>query len=190
MRLFVALPVDDPALGDRLAAAARDLAPAGARGIPRHQLHFTLKFLGEVEEARLGPAREAARAAAGPAFRLELAGLGTFPPRGPARIVWAGCGSGADHLVDLAARVEASFVAAGFPPEPRPFSPHLTIARVKDPAAGSRVAHAVTARNRESLGSLAAREVVLFQSVLTPSGPAYTPLLRIPLGASSPDPAC
>jgi len=189
VRLFVALPVEDPALADGLAGVARDLAPAGARGIPRHQLHFTLKFLGEVEEARLGPAREATRAAAGPAFRLELAGLGTFPPRGPARVVWAGCGSGADPLVDLAARVEASFAAAGFPPEPRPFSPHLTIARVKDPVAGSRVARAVAARSLESFGTLEAREVVLFQSVLSPSGPAYTPLLRVRLGATS-DSAC
>lgn len=184
MRLFVALPVDDAALGDRLASIERELSPEGARGILRSQLHFTLKFLGEVEEARLGPAREAMRSAAGPSFQLELAGLGTFPPRGPARIVWAGCGSGADLLIDLAARVEASFAAVGFPPEPRPFSPHLTIARVKDPVAGKRVAQAVAGRAPATFGTLSAREVILFQSVLSPSGPAYTPLLRVPLAAA------
>lgn len=166
-----------------LGEAQRDLAPSGARAIPGPQLHFTLKFLGDVEERRLGAARSALAAGAGvDPFQVDLEGLGVFPPRGPARVVWAGCGAGAGQLTALAARVEAAFVAAGFPPEPRPFSPHLTLARVKDPAAGGRVARAVRGLPPRRFGTLEARDVVLYQSVLSPSGPAYTPLARASLG--------
>ena len=189
IRAFVAVPVEDPVVKRRL-AGARSLVPPlpGLRWIPESQLHFTLKFLGEIEEERVAAAKAAASAVSrartegpGPAvpFRLGLEGLGAFPPRGPARVLWAGCSEGADALSALASAVEAAFTAEGFCREERPFSPHLTLARVKDPDAGRRLARALAAVPPEPFGVVSVSSLVLFQSELTPRGAEHSELLRV-----------
>ena len=104
LRAFIAVPVEDAVVRRRL-AGARSLLPElrGVRWIPEGQLHFTLKFLGEIEGGRVEDAKSAtAKAVAGCApFRLALEGLGAFPPRGPARVLWAGCGDGTEALSAL-----------------------------------------------------------------------------------------
>ena len=120
-----------------------------------HQLHFTLKFLGGLEPLRLGAAGQALRDAAGraAAFELALAGLGVFPPAGAARVFWAGCAGGRSELEALAARVEEAFATEGFPPEPHPFAPHLTLARVKEPPAGRLLARSLPRARRPTSGA-------------------------------------
>ena len=182
IRAFVAVPVEDPVVKRRL-AGARSLLPElrGLRWIPEAQLHFTLKFLGDVDEDRIGDARAATLAAArgsGPPFRLALGGLGLFPPRGPARVVWAGCRDGTEALVALAAAVDEAFASAGFPTEPRPFSAHLTIARVRDLDAGRRLSRFLPSVPEEPFGAVTVSSLVLFRSDLAPRGPDYTELLR------------
>ena len=185
IRAFVAVPVEDGVVRRRL-AGARSLLPElrGVRWVPEGQLHFTLKFLGDLEESRLGAARRAAAAAAPAApraFRLALEGLGAFPPTGSARVVWAGCGAGAAALASLAASVEDAFLAAGFPREARPFSPHLTLARVKDPGSGRRLKQVLPSVPREPFGTVVVGSVVLYRSDLSPAGPEYSELLRVAL---------
>jgi RNA 2',3'-cyclic 3'-phosphodiesterase len=181
IRCFVALEAGI-GVGAALRDAAGTLPFGGIRWVPAHQLHFTLKFLGEVPDDRIAAARdEAARAAAGVSpFDLALEGLGAFPAAGPPRVVWAGCGAGREELVALAKAVEAAFAEALFSPEPRPFSPHLTLGRVKDPRAiqarpfRDALARGVAAK----FGTIAAREIVLFRSDLSSAGPTYTALSR------------
>ena len=185
IRAFVAVPVEDGVVRRRL-AGARSLLPElrGVRWVPEGQLHFTLKFLGDLEESRLGAARRAAAAAAPAApraFRLALEGLGAFPSTGSARVVWAGCGAGAAALASLAASVEDAFLAAGFPREARPFSPHLTLARVKDPGSGRRLTQVLPSVPREPFGTVVVGSVVLYRSDLSPAGPEYSELLRVAL---------
>lgn len=183
----------------RRLAGARSLVPPlhGVRWIPESQLHFTLKFLGEIEDDRVAAAKAATTAAAvaaaaavapeaqergersaGP-FRLVLEGLGAFPPRGPARVLWAGCGQGAEALSTLAASVEEAFVAEGFPREERHFSPHLTLARVKDPDAGRRLSRALASLPADPFGAVSIASLVLYQSELTPRGADHAELLRV-----------
>jgi len=188
IRAFVAVPVEDAVVTRRLGGARSLLPPLhGVRWIPEGQLHFTLKFLGEIGPDRVEAARAATAAAAraaaespkapGP-FRLALEGLGSFPPRGPARILWAGCGEGAEELTGLSLAVEEAFVAAGFPREARPFSPHLTLARVKDPAAGRRLAQLLPSVPPEPFGVVRVAGLVLFRSELTRGGPEYARLFE------------
>lgn len=180
IRAFVAVPVEDAVTRRRLAGAKSLLPPLhGVRWVPEPQLHFTLKFLGDVFEDRLDAARAATRRAAAAApFRLALEGLGAFPLRGPARVLWAGCGEGSEALSALEAAVEEAFVAEGFPREERPFSPHLTLARVRDPDAGRRLARLLGEVPAEPFGTLAVSSLVLYRSDLTPRGPDYTELVR------------
>lgn len=174
----------------RRIAGARSLLPPlqGIRWVPEGQLHFTLKFLGEIDPERVADAMAAtARAAASAGarvsggFRVALEGIGAFPPAGTARVLWAGCGEGAEALSALASSVEEAFADGGFPPDPRPFSPHLTLARVKEPAAGRRLARAIPSVSREPLGSVPVSCLVLYRSELTPRGPEHEELLRVAL---------
>lgn len=195
VRAFVAVPVEEPVTLRRL-AGARSLLPDlhGIRWIPPGQIHLTLKFLGEIEEERIDAAKAAtARAArtaegdppgAGP-FRLTIEGLGAFPPHGGARVLWAGCGEGADALCSLAARVEAAFAGEGFPPEERPFSPHLTLARVKDPDAGRRLSRGLASLPREPFGALGVGTLVLYRSELSRSGAEHVELFRVALESAA-----
>lgn len=187
MRAFLAVPVGGEETLRRLRDGLERLEGIrGLRPVPVHQLHFTLKFFEELPDGKR-PAAEsaAAKAAAGSApFSLALAGLGTFPPRGPARVLWVGCGGGSDALVSLASAVEREFTFGGFPAEARPFSPHLTLARAKDPPAGRAAANFASANAEFDGGVLDVRELVLFGSVLGPSQAIHTPLARFSLAGS------
>jgi 2'-5' RNA ligase len=187
VRAFLAVPVGGEETLRRLRDGLGRLdGIRGLRPVPVHQLHFTLKFFEELPGAKRPAAESAATkaaAGAGP-FSLALAGLGTFPPRGPARVLWVGCGSGGDALVSLASAVEREFAFGGFPPEARPFSPHLTLARAKDPRAGRAAADFASANANFDGGVLGVKELVLYSSVLGPSGAIHTPLSRFPLAGS------
>jgi 2'-5' RNA ligase len=152
-------------------------------------LHVTLKFLGEIDESRVEPIRGAlAEALRGShRFSVEVEGIGTFPGAGAPKVIWAGLKvNGSEHLRHLAAMVDQALTPLGFPSEERPFSPHLTLARVKD---GARLvaqalrasgAYAHTSRTG-SLGTLSVKHVTFMQSVLRPTGSVYTRLFTVPL---------
>jgi len=187
VRAFLAVPIGGGETLRRLREGLGRLEGIrGLRPVPSHQLHFTLKFFEELPADGVAAAKEAAaRAAASAApFSLELAGLGVFPPRGPARVLWVACKGGGGALVSLASAVEREFTLAGFPPEARPFSPHLTLARAKDPGAGRRASDFATGNPDFEGGVLRVTELVLFGSVLGPSGAIHTPLSRFPLAGS------
>lgn len=186
IRSFVALHVADTALAERLLATRESLTGLrGLKWVAPHQLHFTLKFLGAVDEARIPAAREAIAAAAraAPAFAYSLEGLGVFPPRGPARTLWAGVTVGREELVALAGGVDRSFVDAGFEADARPFSAHLTLARIKDPSAGRELVRRLPGLGAPVFGAGRAREIVLFASDLKPDGPVHTALSTASLAA-------
>lgn len=178
----MAVEVKDPALLRALEMTQGGLkrafgTPDPVKWVPAHQFHFTLKFLGEIEESAAAGALEAVqRAAAGAApLRASLCGLGCFP--GPARpsVLWAGLAEGAEQLGALAARVERELALAGFPPERRPFKPHLTLGRVREGAFIPRSAQEALARGeRQEFGRFGVERVVLMKSDLTPRGPIYS----------------
>ncbi len=154
-----------------------------ARWIAPETLHITLWFIGEVSDDRA----EAINAALGPAFPvapfdLALEGCGAFPPSGAPRVFWIGLRSGADPMSQLYREVAARLTPLGYEAERRPFSAHLTIARVRDASRGS------TAAIRRVLGDVAAsagpsrvEAVTLFRSRLSSKGATYEPLARVPL---------
>ena len=193
-RLFVAVPLPDAS-----AAAVRAVVdevravplPDGARDVRWVRLdglHFTLRFLGPTPDARIAPTAAAVRAVAASAvepFDLELGGAGTFPPHGRPRALWIGIIEGADQLGRLATELEAALVAAGWPSEPRPFRPHLTLARSDGVAAGTLVAGRLASAMADRRIPVRIDRLGLFESV-TGGGPArYVPVTSEPMGAIS-----
>lgn len=176
-RLFTA--IDIPAtIQDRLHRLGRQVH--GARAVPAHQLHLTLSFIGEVEDHRLDSIQLALAAIAAPPFAIVLQGIGCFPPRGPARIVWAGV-QPQPFLLRLHDLIQPSLVPCGIIGETRSYSPHITIARIKTPAAGVRtfVADHAAFITEE----IPVTEFVLYSSRLTPQGAIHTVERRYPLTA-------
>ena len=205
MRLFVAVDLDSErqeAIARAMAGLRRAAGPAGwdraARWVSPRNLHLTIRFIGDLDEAAGTRVAEAMAASiAVPPFEVVLEGAGVFPPRGAPRVLWIGVERGADDLVRLSDVVEARLRPAGVAPETRPFSPHLTIARFRDrerggrsdrpgPAVlrGTRLADAI-ASVHVAAGPLPVRSVTLYQSRLTPAGPEYSPLVSTPLGGET-----
>ena len=188
LRAFIAMELDAPARA-AAAAVARALRaqPGGdaVRWVREESLHVTLRFLGQIDAARVPElvARVGEQTAGIASFGLRLGPTRGFPtPRRP-RVVSLDVLPGAP-LEALAAAVERGVVAADFPPESLPFRPHLTLGRVKGRA--GRLLD-VTAPDTASDDAWDVTEVVLFRSDLERTGARYTPLERVALGAPGAD---
>ena len=132
-------------LDTSLAARGVHFPEGELRWVLAAQRHLTLRFFDELPEDRVEDVRGAAGAAAAgvSCFDLEMEGVGCFPPRGPAKVVWVGCGTGREALVVLAKAISLALAIRGFPGDTRPFSPHLTLARARNRRGSSAVAAAV-----------------------------------------------
>ena len=173
-RLFVAIDLP-PALKDELAGFGH--AIPGARWLPADQLHLTLAFLGDVEpEAQETVIHELTAVAAAP-FAMRLRGVGHFPPRGTPRVLWVGI-EPCPPLMDLQRQVAAAVRRAGIALEKRKFSPHITLARLKNPPR-DRVGAFLAAHNLYAGREFEVGSIVLFSSVLTAAGAVHTPEAEI-----------
>ena len=145
--------------------------------------HVTVKFLGSVEDTRVQSVIDALHTAVqGHApFDLEVGGLGAFPSATRARVLWAGITGGIDPLAALAASVEDALAGLGFPREDRAFSPHITLARVREPGRAPALAEALRDGSGHRFGRVAVAETALMRSDLSPRGARYTPLASIAL---------
>lgn len=172
-------------------AAWDALAPLRANSTPvswtqPQNLHYTLRFLGELGEDGARRAGECAIAAARGhvPFEMTLGGLGAFPDPRRARVLWLGATGGGEALKALARSLEHALRAAGFGRAERAFVPHLTIGR---PRRFDQDWTPLLAAPTGAIGRFEVRELLLMQSQLSPKGSIYTPLVRAPLeGAQSP----
>ncbi|MFQ5849024.1 MAG: RNA 2',3'-cyclic phosphodiesterase [Candidatus Binatia bacterium] len=154
----------------------------GIRWVAQENLHFTLKFLGSVEEERIAAiikALERGLQHVQP-FSLMSRGIGVFPDIKRARVLWVGLQG--QELQALAQEVETILEPLGFPREKRGFMPHLTIGRWRnfDPQ-GERFKEEIERWRNYDFGQIRVEEVVFFQSVLKPNGVVYSPLQVISL---------
>ncbi len=186
-RLFIAVELPDDVKAG-LAGLQRTLRPylIEAAWVRPEGLHLTLKFLGDTPEDRIPAVRDACERAVRPfsAFSIELKGIGVFPDWRRPRVLWVGVETTGATLGALQAAVERAVEALGFPPETRPFVPHLTLARVKQshPAALQKMREREKSVLERSYGIVWVRQVTLFESRLHPQGAIYTPLAHFPLG--------
>jgi 2'-5' RNA ligase len=184
MRLFVSVDLP-PDLADDVASVQERFADtSGLDPTDPEHVHVTLKFLGEVSEARLGRVEDAVaagvdRAAVEP-FEARFGGLGVFPSLDYINVVWLGLRDGGDALVALHEGIEAETTAIGFSPEDHAFTPHVTLGRMRHAGGKERVQELVRETD-PSAGSMRVDEVRLTESTLTDDGPEYETVARFTL---------
>jgi RNA 2',3'-cyclic 3'-phosphodiesterase len=172
MRTFIAVEVPEDAkknIGEYI-ESLNSLIP-GIKWVAPENLHFTVKFLGEIEEAKFVEVRQCVEAVSrefGP-FSMGLSGIGFFPGRERPRVVWIGADGGADILLDLFHELERCLEKIGFDLDDKPFSPHLTIGRAKK---FGKVGIPGTLPDFDPL-QFEVNGISIMKSTLTPGGPIY-----------------
>jgi len=176
IRLFVGLAIDPT-----LAAGLEPLATGipGARWVAPRNLHLTLRFIGEVEDGIAEDIHLALATIASPGFALTLETLGTFGHRRP-HTLWLGVAREA-ALERLQGKVEAAAVRAGCLPEPRKFTPHVTLARLNGEAT-ARIPDFIAGNSPFRAGPMKVAHFTLFRSHLSHNGADYEALAEYPLG--------
>ena len=150
-------------------------------------IHLTLKFLGDIEQGRVGNILHVLEEVGRDyePFSIDVKGFGVFPNLRAPRVLWMGLADQADVLIRLAGSIDAALAPLGFQIEPKPYSPHLTLARVKEQA--RIIANALTdsgvMRDVTSRGTLPVQAMALMKSELTPSGSVYSRLGVVTLGS-------
>lgn len=139
-------------------------------------MHLTLRFLGEISCDTLEKIADRIPASISnhSAFRLSLSRLGTFGGRIP-RVVWIGVDGEVEKARELHQHIESVCVDCGLPPDDKPFSPHITVGRVRSPFHCEELLKTIRTITVEPL-PVYVDHLVLFKSNLTPDGPIYTPL--------------
>ncbi|MBI4529846.1 MAG: RNA 2',3'-cyclic phosphodiesterase [Deltaproteobacteria bacterium] len=178
IRAFVGVRID-PEVVERILEIRFKLPESGAgiRWVRKENLHFTLKFLGPVEENRIAPIAQSLgdNLKAIPRFEISAKGIGVFPGIKRARILWVGLEG--EGLRPLAMTVERALEPLGFARESRAFSPHLTIGRWRNfDGSPERLGEEIDRWKNHLMGKTQVNEVVLFKSVLKSAGADYSPL--------------
>jgi len=183
MRLFIGVAIPEE-LKQKLLPVQQKLASlADIKLVEPENLHFSLKFLGEVDEDRVKAVREVLTFAVEKfsAFALSIAGIGAFPSAGSGRIVWAGCSSGAKELESLAGFIDSELSKAGFPAEQRPFRAHLTLGRIRQLEKNPALQKFISVNKEKEFGSFNVSKISLIESKLSPTGPTYTEIFSVDL---------
>ncbi|MBN2211536.1 MAG: RNA 2',3'-cyclic phosphodiesterase [Sedimentisphaerales bacterium] len=181
MRVFIALELDD-GIKMKLGALQRQLRSQhhlndpSIKWVHPDNIHLTLKFLGEVEDRLINDVCLAVTQTASQfePFDFHIAGVGSFPPGGSARVLWTGVTEGGEDLQALAEAIDHACHKLGFPLEARKFSSHITLARVKNLVVGHKAREAVETTGPLDIGAQGVSNITVFQSVLERGGPAYT----------------
>jgi RNA 2',3'-cyclic 3'-phosphodiesterase len=192
LRLFTAIEIGEEVRRelsgtvDELKRRMEQSAPhARVAWVKPEQLHLTVRFIGQTDPERCQRILVALeRPLHGPPFELTIAGTGTFPPKRPPRVIWAGISGSLDRLHALEQEVRARLDAILPAGDDREYRPHLTLGRVKNPA-GLRPAVLLTGLEQVHFGDVRVGAVTLFESRLSSTGPTYTALGLAPLARTS-----
>ena len=174
MRAFLAFEAS-PAVIQNLLFVEEELrnTQADVKLVDKDNLHFTVKFLGEIPESLIAEIDKRVGALVMPKMDVSVRGLGAFPDARHPRIVWAGVSSeGAPVVSKVAQQVIDALKGIG-EEEERRYHPHITVARVRSPRNQEALAKVLRDRSDTDFGRTAITALKLKSSTLTPNGPIY-----------------
>ncbi len=187
IRSFIAVPLaENVSRGTARLITRLSQVDEGIRWVPVDNLHLTLKFLGEVDNTLVPKICEFSREICEgyEPFELSFAGTGGFPNLNRARILWVGVEDPSGSLVGIVSELESKLADLGFKPEPRDYTPHLTIGRTRSGGrrASEQIIEQMKAEQGTMLGEMEVAQVHLMASFLDKAGPTYQVMDTIDLG--------
>jgi len=181
IRSFIAFDIDDQQVLRSLSQAQKALLGTGAdlKIVEPENIHVTLKFLGNIPANMVDDVHEEMRKIDFAPFDIRIEGLGVFPNPRNIRVVWTAIKDGADELRNIHKQLESNLRNLGFSSDPKGFSPHLTIARVRTGRNKNELTRIIEQMSKHEIGVIKARCLRLKKSVLTPKGPIYSVLKEV-----------
>ncbi len=188
MRTFIAIELPQETK-NHLAKLQEQLKTTGAdvKWVTPHNIHLTLKFLGETNEKKIDKIKAILKLTAEgkKSFPVSLSSIGTFPNLDFPRIIWLGIDKGTAQIKELVEELEERIAKIGIPKEKRPFSSHITIGRIKSADKKELLIEALKNTSalleKSPLPEFPADKITFFKSTLTPKGPIYEILKEVNL---------
>lgn len=171
IRCFIAVDVKDENVLSKIIRVQQSLPNGSLKLVERENMHFTLRFLGEIEPSLVEVIRNALKSIKFEKFILHLKGIGAFPTFHKPRVIWIGAEEGSENLMKLYSLVNETLKGLRVRLEEEEFTPHLTIARVKYP--NKDLPRVLNELKDEEFGSIIVSAFQFKQSILTPRGPIY-----------------
>lgn len=169
IRLFIAIDIPEDI---RMLLCGMGSSIPGARPVPTEQLHLTLKFLGDTETSVIPDIIDALGTIHQEPFTTAIRSVGHFPPRGIPKVIWAGVDPPLD-IIKLRNKIEKSLADIGFERERRKFSPHITLARLKNSPV-KRVSRFLAENSMMETPPFQVAAFQLYSSTLTAQGAVHT----------------
>jgi RNA 2',3'-cyclic 3'-phosphodiesterase len=186
IRAFIAieLPSEIKSILSNVQSQLKKVGSNTVKWVDPVNIHLTLKFLGDISTAQIDPVHSALQSAAQTAhpFRLAVQSAGAFPGLNRVQVIWIGLQGELETLTNLQRALDAQLSQLGFSPEKRPFSPHLTIGRVRETATlieRQNIAQSLSQLKLQTGVSFGVNSINLMQSRLLPAGPIYTCLKSV-----------
>ncbi len=178
IRSFIAFDIDSGAVLERIRDVQGLLVKTGAdlKLVKPQNIHVTLRFLGNITPSMVEKVFDEMKKVQFTPFNIKICGVGAFPHLRYPRVLWAGITEGANQLRDIFNQLEPRLQSLGFKADPKGFSPHLTIARVKSGRNKLELAKFVNENLNYEFGIVRAECLRLKRSELTPQGPIYSTL--------------
>jgi 2'-5' RNA ligase len=178
IRSFLAFDIDSDFVRKKLTEVQATLIKTGAdlKTVEPQNIHMTVRFLGNVSSETIEKIFSNMEKLNFSPFDVKVHGVGAFPDVRYPRVVWAGITQGANELRQIFSQMEPHLQALGFAPDPKGFSPHLTIARVRTGKNKAELAKYITDNKDFDFGVVHAKCFRLKKSELTPRGPIYSTL--------------
>ena len=173
MRAFLVIEIPDE-LKPRILAVQDMLDDFDIKLVEGQNLHFNLKFLSEIDEEQIDKIKGTLERISGQfePFEMEIKGIGAFPNKSYARVVWLGVTEGYQTLKAIADLIGNFLVNMGFEKEQQ-FVPHLTLGRVRSGRNKNELLVLLRKYENVEIGRMKVEKITLFQSKLSPKGPIY-----------------
>lgn len=155
----------------------------GVAWVPADNIHLTLKFLGNTDQALIPQIKHgiSKKLSLCSPFYIKIVGVGCFPSEKHPKVLWLGL-KNTEVLGSISKEIDALVTGYGFPPEDRPYSPHLTIGRVRSQKGNAEMLRRFAEFREADFGELEVRSIHIMKSELKPAGAKYTSLAEIPIG--------
>lgn len=183
MRIFIAIPLKEELKDKVLQVQDRlDFSGSDIKFVEKENLHFSIKFLGEASQEQVEKIKFLLQAVCNnfECFDINIAGIGAFPSRSYARVVWLGVKEGSQQLSALMEATDLPIAELGFDKE-KSYVPHLTLGRVRSGCNKHELLTLLREMETEEIGKMKVEELKLYESLLQRAGPVYKELFSVRL---------